>query len=460
MLREVFKNLAVMMSTAVAIPYTIAILCNVLYGWPMSRERLKDSLSVKKVCALNFAVIQQMKLLKYVALYIRWKCFYKYFDSSHLVKDIPFGRNDKNLDVYVPAGRHRQEMPKPVLIYIFGGGWSSGDKSMCGLVCSQIANQLAAVVCCPNYSLYPQGCVDDMIQDVVDSISWVHNNIHTYGGDKEKIMLVGHSAGAHLSVMAVLELLHDQLMAGREDLPHVEALDNSTFHFEMMSQPLEGKDDIEASDSFCIVNSINMNDMGHEPMDVDTPESDSGQGLGHIAATETQSSHIPMEPGGDDDCSDNDSVVAVRPKDSDTGPTLSDMCKSIKAIIGLAGVYHIKDHYEHEKLRGLEDVSCMHRAMYGDDHFGRFSPTVIIMSMKRNIKLPKMVLVHGTEDYVVPLVSSTKFGEALSDIFADVTVRVIPDCDHYSIFLDLMSQDRRLHDVIMGIILETARRVF
>ena len=86
MLREVFKNLAVMMSTAVAIPYTIAILCNVLYGWPMSRERLKDSLSVKKVCALNFAVIQQMKLLKYVALYIRWKCFYKYFDSSHLVK--------------------------------------------------------------------------------------------------------------------------------------------------------------------------------------------------------------------------------------------------------------------------------------------------------------------------------------------------------------------------------------
>lgn len=71
-----------------------------------------------------------------------------------------------------------------------------------------------------------------------------------------------------------------------------------------------------------------------------------------------------------------------------------------------------------------------------------------------------MVLVHGTEDYVVPLVSSTKFGEALSDIFADVTVRVIPDCDHYSIFLDLMSQDRQLHDVIMGIILETARRVF
>lgn len=45
--------------------------------------------------------------------------------------------------------------------------------------------------------------------------------------------------------------------------------------------------------------------------------------------------------------------------------------------VGLAGVYHIKDHYEHEKLRGLEDVSCMHRAMYGDDHFGRFSPTVI-----------------------------------------------------------------------------------
>ena len=154
-------------------------------------------------------------------------------------------------------------------------------------------------------------------------------------------MLVGHSAGAHLSVMAVLELLHDQLMVGREDFPRriEENMDNNAFHFEdrhyaVMSQPFEGKKDIEVADSFCIVNSVNVNEMGHEPMDVDTPESDNGQGIGHIAATEAQSSQIPMEAEGEDDCSDNDSVVTVRPKDSDTGPSLSDMCKSIKAIIG------------------------------------------------------------------------------------------------------------------------------
>ena len=70
--------------------------------------------------------------------------------------------------------------------------------------------------------------------------------------------------------------------------------------------------------------------------------------------------------------------------------------------------------------------------------------------------LPKIVLVHGTEDYIVPLTSTTKFADALSDILADVTVRIVPGCDHYELCLDLMDPDRKHFDSVMGIVLETA----
>lgn len=55
-------------------------------------------------------------------------------------------------------------------------------------------------------------------------------------------------------------------------------------------------------------------------------------------------------------------------------------------ILGLAGVYHIGDHYEHETSRGVEDVSCMARVMYGESHFDRFSPTRLCHSLSRGVR--------------------------------------------------------------------------
>jgi len=51
---------------------------------------------------------------------------------------------------------------------------------------------------------------------------------------------------------------------------------------------------------------------------------------------------------------------------------------------GLAGVYNIAAHYEHEALRGVEDVSTMARAMYGTKRFDRFSPTLIVENLPQN----------------------------------------------------------------------------
>jgi len=51
---------------------------------------------------------------------------------------------------------------------------------------------------------------------------------------------------------------------------------------------------------------------------------------------------------------------------------------------GISGVYDIAAHYQHEAMRGLEDVSTMARAMYGPKRFDRFSPTLIIDNLPQN----------------------------------------------------------------------------
>jgi len=71
-----------------------------------------------------------------------------------------------------------------------------------------------------------------------------------------------------------------------------------------------------------------------------------------------------------------------------------------------------------------------------------------------------VILLHGTEDYVVPLSSSIKFSEELKRHNADVTVRIIPSCDHYEICLDLMKPSCRFHETVISFIETTAKSVF
>jgi carboxylesterase family protein len=46
---------------------------------------------------------------------------------------------------------------------------------------------------------------DDMVRDIGQTLAWVRQSIGFYGGDTEKIVLMGHSAGAHLVALCVLD---------------------------------------------------------------------------------------------------------------------------------------------------------------------------------------------------------------------------------------------------------------
>ncbi len=103
------------------------------------------------------------------------------------------------LDLYVPRGKRKA----PVLIFIHGGGWTSGTKNLYGYLASSFARQGILTVTI-NYRLSPTVKHPAHIVDTARAFAWVHKYIAKLGGDPENIFVAGHSAGGHLcSLLAV-----------------------------------------------------------------------------------------------------------------------------------------------------------------------------------------------------------------------------------------------------------------
>lgn len=112
----------------------------------------------------------------------------------------------RSLDVYAPlSGPDRSRVP--VVVWVHGGGWFTGDKG--NKIGDKVAlfNGAGYVLVSVNYRLSPEPvaapAADRIMypthpQDVARALAWVHDNIDDYGGDPERIAVLGHSAGAHL----------------------------------------------------------------------------------------------------------------------------------------------------------------------------------------------------------------------------------------------------------------------
>lgn len=88
----------------------------------------------------------------------------------------------------------------PVIIYLHGGGLTSGTKQF---ISSFLEEDFVNVAV--GYRLSPNVKCPAYIEDVSAAVSWVWNNIEKYGGDKNRIFLIGHSAGAYLTAMIALD---------------------------------------------------------------------------------------------------------------------------------------------------------------------------------------------------------------------------------------------------------------
>jgi acetyl esterase/lipase len=100
------------------------------------------------------------------------------------------------LDLYLPKGQQNF----PVLFFIHGGAWTTGDRKLYGLVGMVFArNGIGTVVI--SYRLTPRVQHPGHIEDVARAFAWTHKNIGRYGGRADQIFVTGQSAGGHLAAL-------------------------------------------------------------------------------------------------------------------------------------------------------------------------------------------------------------------------------------------------------------------
>ncbi len=100
------------------------------------------------------------------------------------------------LDLYLPKGAK----DVPVLMFVHGGSWKTGNKAMYATLGATFARQGVATAIV-NYRLTGANNTvkhPDHINDVAAAFAWLHENIGKYGGRPDRIFVAGHSAGGHL----------------------------------------------------------------------------------------------------------------------------------------------------------------------------------------------------------------------------------------------------------------------
>ncbi|PQJ77709.1 alpha/beta hydrolase family protein [Polaribacter porphyrae] len=129
-------------------------------------------------------------------------------NETILYKQNAVNGNLTSLDIYtVPNSK----VVKPIVIWVHGGAWVTGDKANDMQRKAPFFNNLGYVFISINYRLspFPYEVNNNArikhpahIIDIADALQWIYNNIEKYGGDTSNIVLLGHSAGAHLVALA------------------------------------------------------------------------------------------------------------------------------------------------------------------------------------------------------------------------------------------------------------------
>jgi len=109
----------------------------------------------------------------------------------------PYMHEKCRLDVYLPQNRKEGF---GTVIYLHAGGLKAGNRN----VPRQIRGKDYAVVSA-SYRLHPKVRSPAYIEDAAAAVAWVFENIESYGGDPDRIVLVGFSAGGYLASLITLD---------------------------------------------------------------------------------------------------------------------------------------------------------------------------------------------------------------------------------------------------------------
>jgi len=115
---------------------------------------------------------------------------------------VAYGPSTRNtLDIYAPASGFE---PAPVVVFFYGGGWTSGDRAMYRFVGRSLA-ACGALVIIPDYRVWPEAGFPGFLQDAAAAVAQGRRMAPRHGGDPDRLFLMGHSAGAYIAAMLALD---------------------------------------------------------------------------------------------------------------------------------------------------------------------------------------------------------------------------------------------------------------
>ena len=135
-------------------------------------------------------------------------------DLSYDLGSPPPVAGQNRLDVYSPVGARRGS--RPVVVWVHGGGWQEGDKRDGIRRKARLLTGAGYVLASVNYRLSevapPSGPFDparirfpDHPRDVGEAVAWLHRRVARFGGDPRRIVLMGHSSGAHVAALVATD---------------------------------------------------------------------------------------------------------------------------------------------------------------------------------------------------------------------------------------------------------------
>lgn len=126
----------------------------------------------------------------------------------------------QTLDIYIPknysiagteqpdaatgrTGNSSANRGLPVVVFFYGGSWDSGNRGSYKFIGEAMTSQgFIAVI--PDYRIYPEVLFPGFMADPAQAAKWVKEHSAEFGGDPDRVFLAGHSAGAHIAAMLVL----------------------------------------------------------------------------------------------------------------------------------------------------------------------------------------------------------------------------------------------------------------
>ena len=359
-----------------------------------------------------------------------------YLFDARILKNIEYSpdglRKRHLLDLYLPqqsacnlpGGRGR-----PVCLFLCGGAWIIGYKMWSCLLTRGLS--VFGIICVvPDYRNFPQGDIEDMMEDLETALRWTRANISSYGGDPDNIVLAGQSAGAHIACCSLSRWLErsqhrepaDLQLDGllppiRSKLRVFEDLRNgrelSLFGGAVASPPRITQSITDRSRGDCSADD-SIDELLFEGTDVDGDDVNSTfVSIASSASPLGSPLRMTLTPA---------TVSAERAASA----THADFC-SIKLFVGISGPYNLQQLRAHLHSSGL-DSSILDWICRGD--VARYSPTLSLARAGGLRRLPPVALVHGCDDKSVPQASSLDLAALLAAGGAAVSTRLYKGWSH------------------------------